>query len=107
MWFAAMSSPGEYPWVFHLIWKLLHNDSNVLGLFASNPFPDHPPRHIRAVLYRYFFAKPENGQNNWWNREKLGLCLPPLSADNPRLVRLLRRAGWLSSAEEPAPHPSR
>ena len=107
MWFAAMSSPGEYPWVFHLIWKLLHNDSNVLGLFASNPFPDHPPRHIRAVLYRYSFAKPENGQISWWNREKLGLWLPPLSADNPRLVRLLRRAGWLSSAEEPAPHPSR
>jgi hypothetical protein len=101
MWFAAMSTPDEYPWRFHLIWKLLHNDANALSLLASNPFPHNPPRYIRAVLYRYSFAKPGNAQDRWWNREKLGLWLPPLSADNPRLVRLLRRAGWLSSAEEP------
>ena len=42
MWFASMSIPTAYPWVFHLIWKLLHNDANALGLFASNPFPNNP-----------------------------------------------------------------
>src|ERR1022692_911498 len=26
MWFAAMSSPNEYPWTLNLVWKLLHND---------------------------------------------------------------------------------
>jgi hypothetical protein len=107
MWFAAMSTPGEYPWVFHLIWKLLHNDAKTLSLFAANPFPGDPPRYIRAVLYRYSFAKPGNAEGRWWNREKLGLWLPPLSADNPRLVRILHRAGWLSSAEEHAGDPSR
>jgi hypothetical protein len=107
MWFAAMSIPAEYPWVFHLIWKLLHNDANALSLFASNPFPNLPPRYIRAVLYRYSFAKPGNEQGEWWNRERLGLWLPPLSADDPRLAWLLRRAGWLSPTEEPSLHPSR
>jgi hypothetical protein len=107
MWFAAMSIPAEYPWVFHLIWKLLHNDANALSLFASNPFPNHPPRYIRAVLYRYSFAKPGNEQGEWWNRERLALWLPPLSAGDPRLAWLLRRAGWLSPAEERSLHPSR
>jgi hypothetical protein len=107
MWFAAMSTPGEYPWVFHMIWKLLHNDTKALSLFASNPFPNQPPRHIRAVLYKYSFAKPGNAQGHWWNRKKLGLWLPPLSAENPRLVRILRRAGWLSPAEEPTPRTPR
>jgi hypothetical protein len=107
MWFASMSIPAAYPWVFHLIWKLLHNDANALGLFASNPFPNNPARYIRAVLYRYSFAKPGNEQGEWWNRERLALWLPPLSAGDPRLAWLLRRAGWLSPAEERSLHPSR
>ncbi|WP_220463977.1 lipase maturation factor family protein [Adhaeribacter radiodurans] len=58
MWFAAMSSPEEYPWTLHLVWKLLHNDPGSVSLFKSNPFPNQPPRYIRAVLYQYTFAKP-------------------------------------------------
>src|SRR4029450_13625161 len=96
MWFAAMSIPAAYPWVFHLIWKLLNNDANALGLFASNPFPNNPPLYIRAVLYRYSSTKPGNEQGEWWNRERLALWLPPLSAGDPRLAWLLFRAGWLS-----------
>ena len=107
MWFASMSIPAAYPWVFHLIWKLLHNDANALGLFASNPFPNNPARYIRAVLYRYSFAKPGNEQGDWWNRERLALWLGPLSAGDPRLAWLLRRVGWLSPAEERSLHPSR
>src|SRR5450432_2003189 len=37
MWFAAMSSPNEYPWTIHLVWKLLHGDAGALSLFANNP----------------------------------------------------------------------
>ena len=94
MWFAAMSSPNQYPWTLHLIWKLLHNDRGALGLFRSNPFPDKPPRYIRAVLYRYSFVPP-NPEGLWWKRERLGLWLPPLEANDPDLKQLLRRAGWL------------
>jgi Lipase maturation factor len=99
MWFAAMSSPRYYPWTFHLVWKLLRNDSGALSLFAANPFPDHPPRYIRAVLYRYAFAPPGNPEGSWWTRERTDLWLPPLAVDDPRLRALLRDAGWL---DEPA-----
>src|SRR5205823_5364777 len=56
MWFAAMETPDEYPWTYNLVWKLLHNDAGALSLFSDNPFPDKPPRYLRAVLYRYSFA---------------------------------------------------
>jgi hypothetical protein len=95
MWFASMSTPDQYPWTLHLVWKLLHNDSGALGLFGGNPFPEKPPRYIRAVLYRYEFARPGNPEGNWWRREELGLWLPPLSADDPRLLNWLQQGGWL------------
>lgn len=100
MWFASMSSPDEYPWTLHLVWKLLHNDPGALSLFAGNPFPGRPPRYIRAVLYRYEFAPPGNPQGDWWQRQELGLWLPPLSADDPRLIEFLRRAGWLDAPND-------
>ncbi len=95
MWFASMSSPRFYPWTFHLVWKLLHNDPGTLSLFASNPFPEHPPHYIRAVLFRYSFAPPGNPEGRWWNRERIDLWLPPLSAGDTRLRGLLQSAGWL------------
>ena len=83
MWFAAMSTPDEYPWTYTLISKLLHNDPGAISLFADNPFPGKPPRYIRAILYRYSFI--ESGKF-WWKRERLGdVWIPALSVDDPRL----------------------
>jgi hypothetical protein len=95
MWFAAMSSPDEYPWTVNLVWKLLHNDPRAVRLFASNPFPGNPPRYIRAVLYRYKFAKPGNPQGLWWNRERLGTWLPAMSAKDARLIDFVKTEGWV------------
>ncbi len=95
MWFAAMSSADEYLWTYNLVWKLLHNDPGAVGLFAGNPFPGKPPRHIRAVLYRYQFAKPGNPQGLWWIRERIGLWLPVLSTKNQQLVRFLKSKEWI------------
>ncbi|MEI6947359.1 lipase maturation factor family protein [Paraflavisolibacter sp. H34] len=95
MWFAAMYSPNRYPWTVHLIWKLLHNDAGALGLFAGNPFPDGPPRYIRAVLYEYRFAPPGNAEGRYWERERLGLWLPAFSVDDPRLLDFLESEGWI------------
>ncbi len=97
LWFAAMASPREYPWTLNLVWKLLHNDPATLSLFArdGNPFPDHPPRYIRAVYYRYHFARPNNPEHVYWTRERLGLWLPALSIDNPDLLAFLQGQGWL------------
>lgn len=98
MWFASMATPEEYPWTLHLIWKLLHNDPGTLSLFGGNPFPQKPPHFIRAVLYRYQFARPGNPQGNWWTRQPLGIWLPPFSIDDPHLLDILRQFGWLEEA---------
>src|SRR3954463_16408827 len=59
MWFAAMSSAQDYPWFPDLLLKLLQGDPGVLSLLRGNPFPDRPPRWIRAQLYLYRFTTPE------------------------------------------------
>jgi len=86
MWFAAMATPDDYPWTLTLVWKLLHNDPGAVSLFAGNPFPAKPPRYIRAVLYRYAFAKPGNPQHLWWNRQRIGNWIPAVSLNELRLV---------------------
>jgi len=93
IWFAAMASPGEYPWTFNFVWKLLHNDIGTLSLIANNPFPSKPPHYIRARLYRYQFAPP--GEKAWWKRDLIGEWLPPLSVDDPDFRHILNAMGWL------------
>ena len=100
MWFAAMGSVQQYPWTLHLVWKLLHDDPGVLSLFRGNPFPDKPPKYIRAVRYRYELVPPDNPQGDWWKREELDAWLPPLSASDPRLLAALKRLGWMRSEGE-------
>ena len=94
IWFAAMSTPGEYPWTLHFVWKLLHNDAGTLGLLANNPFPGEPPRMIRAQLYRYRFAQPDNPAGAWWERELIGTWLPPLSTDDAIWQQTRQVYGW-------------
>ncbi|MFL5741616.1 MAG: lipase maturation factor family protein [Flavisolibacter sp.] len=101
MWFASMSSPNEYPWTVHLVWKLLHNDADAVGLFAENPFASHPPKYIRAVLYRYHFAPPGNPQKLWWTRERIDLWLPPMSVNDAHLLEFLRSQEWIEN-QQPA-----
>ena len=79
MWFAALSSPPV--WVLALLLRLLEGAPDVLKLFAINPFPEHPPRYARAVLYDYRMTDLETRRRTgaWWTRERVGLYLPPLS----------------------------
>jgi hypothetical protein len=78
MWFAAMSSPQDYPWFPQLLLKLLEGDRGVLGLLESNPFPDRPPRWIRAQLYLYRFttADERRASGRWWNRQLVAPYFP-------------------------------
>jgi Lipase maturation factor len=70
MWFAAMSNASDYPWFSSLMVQLLEGDRAVLGLLRRNPFPDRPPRWIRAQLYLYHFTSPEEHRRTgaWWTR---------------------------------------
>ena len=96
LWFAAMSSPEEYPWTYNLVWKLLHDDPHTLGLFAGNPFPDHPPKYVRMVLYIYKFAPLNDPQHRYWIRDRQFVWLPAYSVDSPGLLDVLKQEGWLN-----------
>ena len=95
-----MGTPDEYLWTVNLVWKLLHNDPGALSLFGGNPFPNKPPRYIRAVLYRYQFAPPGNPDGDRRKREELSLWLPPLSLNDSHLIGLLTEAGWLEHSKD-------
>lgn len=81
LWFAALGSASENPWFGNLLVRLLEGTPEVLALLAENPFPDHPPRYVRARLFDYHFttyqARRETGQ--WWRRELLGDYFPVIS----------------------------
>lgn len=92
IWFAAMGDPGDSPWMLHLVAKLLAHDEPVRTLFARDPFGGRPPRAIRVLRYRYAFAP--FGSGRVWDRSEPTIWLPPLTADDPRLVDFLERAGF-------------
>jgi hypothetical protein len=78
MWFAAMSGCQNHPWFILFLQKLLQQDKAVLSLLKTNPFPKEPPHFIRAELYVYHFASPDNAEGLFWTRKYLGPYLPPV-----------------------------
>ena len=83
MWFAALSPAYAYSWFSPLVRKLLQNDASILRLMGRNPFPDSPPRAVRATLYRYRFTTPRERRETgaWWSRTRVGEFLPPVTRD--------------------------
>lgn len=83
MWFAALGTCEENPWFVNFLARLLEGSPPVLRLLASNPFPGHPPRYVRAVLYDYHFtdAATRRATGAWWQREEKGLYCPVLSKE--------------------------
>ncbi len=78
LWFASLGTWREYPWVVRTEALLLHGDSDVLSLFASNPFAKSPPKQVRAVVWEYWFTdlKTKRATGAWWRRELRGLYGP-------------------------------
>ena len=81
MWFAALGNARQNPWFMNFCERLLEGSPDVLSLLAGNPFPDHPPRYIRAGFYDYRLtnAAEHRATAAWWKREFIGEYLPPLS----------------------------
>ncbi|HWL52946.1 MAG TPA: lipase maturation factor family protein [Chthoniobacteraceae bacterium] len=76
MWFAALGPVEQSRWFYALVERLLAGEPEVLALLENNPFPDEPPRWIRAQRYRYHFTRRGEG-DAWWRREPDGTFLPP------------------------------
>jgi Lipase maturation factor len=87
MWFAAMSNYSHHSWFVRFLGKLLVGDRDTLSLLRSNPFPDRPPRFIRADLYRYEFTSPEERRRtgDWWKRQYVGVYFPEISLEEAGL----------------------
>jgi hypothetical protein len=93
MWFAALSNFRDNPWFVRFLVRLLEGSPDVLGLLRTDPFPGHPPRYIRALVYDYHFTRVGDGHPGWWKREFLGLYCPPITLQDgqPTIVELPRK----------------
>jgi lipase maturation factor 1 len=82
MWFAALGTYERNPWFINFCARLREGEPAVTRLLAYNPFPDKPPRYIRALVYDYRFTNfaERRGTGHWWKRELKGLYCPILSA---------------------------
>jgi hypothetical protein len=89
MWFAALSHYQANPWFIRFLQRLMTGEDAVTDLLQHNPFPDQPPRYVRAVLYDYRFSDRETSQTTgqWWQAERLGMYCPPISLSaSPRVA---------------------
>ena len=84
MWFEALRALDRRPpsrWFANFLTRLLQGPPEVLALLEKNPFPDEPPRYVRAALYEYHFTDPaaRRATGDWWRREPEGLYCPQIS----------------------------
>jgi hypothetical protein len=81
MWFAAISPQYAHSWLQPFMLRLLQNDAAALRLLRDNPFPDDPPRYVRAQLYRYRFTTAAElwRDHAWWHRTLEGGYAAPMS----------------------------
>ncbi len=81
LWFASLGEWQQNLMVPRTEELLLEGDEDVLGLFRGNPFPDKPPKYVRAVLWQYWFSTPEEKRKrgDWWRQELLGEYAPELT----------------------------
>jgi hypothetical protein len=84
MWFAALGTRRENTWFVSFLFRLLQGSPEVLSLLDRNPFPDRPPRYVRAVLYDYRFTDfaTQSERGTWWRREAISLYCPVMSLRN-------------------------
>lgn len=85
MWFAALGGYEQNEWVGAFLARLLEGSRPVLDLLAKNPFPEHPPRYVRAVLYDYRFtdAAERRRTGAWWRRREIGPYAPVFERPSP------------------------
>ena len=110
LWFAALASYQNNPWLVNLCSKLLDGDNTeVLQLLPPDaPVRSITPSAVRATLYDYDFTRlnsswaRENphaviasaGSNlEWWTRSNPREYLPALEKSNPSVQDFLKGTG--------------
>jgi len=82
MWFAALGRCEQNPWFERFLERLREGSPPVLRLLAANPFPDHPPRYTRGLVFDYRFTdlRTRRDTGAWWSRRPKGLYCRELEA---------------------------
>ena len=83
MWFAALGDCRGSPWLLGLFRRLLEGSPPVLGLLAGDPFPEGPPRYVRALVHDYRFTDPAERARSgrWWRTGEPRLFCPAVSLE--------------------------
>jgi uncharacterized membrane protein YphA (DoxX/SURF4 family) len=86
MWFAALGSVAENPWLVSFSHRLLQNSPAVVALLETNPFPHTPPKYIRAIVYDYHMSDVHTMMKTgkWWKREFKEVYMPAITLDDAR-----------------------
>ncbi len=76
MWFAALGTCEDNPWVLSLQQRLLEDAAPVKALFET--VPAATPRVLRTRVFEYRFA-PLHAPGRWWTRTETGPYCPAVS----------------------------
>ncbi|KAK3239218.1 hypothetical protein CYMTET_50838 [Cymbomonas tetramitiformis] len=99
MWFAALGSYQNNPWLISFVHRLLTGTPAVINLLDPEryPFKEAPPQAIRADLYYYDFTRLNTSwarrmpevelveswkEGNYWRRSRVGSYLPAVQPNN-------------------------
>jgi hypothetical protein len=80
MWFLPLSPMYAEGWFVPFLGRLLAGDRTTLRLLGRNPFPDAPPRYVRARLFRYRYStwRERRETGAWWVRTPAGDFVSPV-----------------------------
>jgi hypothetical protein len=94
MWFAALQPCEASPWLQGLMTDLARGRPETLALLAGNPFPDSPPRRVRALYYDYRFTDTATlrREGAYWRRQLLGQHCPVVERDPRGVVAARERS---------------
>ncbi len=86
MWFVALSPVYGTEWFGIFVERLLQNDAPTLRLIRRNPFPNAPPRYVRARLYEYRYTTWHEliHDHAWWRRTLVGEYLPAIALNESK-----------------------
>lgn len=101
MWFAALGSEGDNPWLQSLAYRVLTGQPDVLRLLkgVDKQFAAGRPKFMRAVRYIYRYTPWIGHKGAWWTRGAREEYMSITSADNKRMLDNLKQNRILMGLE--------
>ena len=88
-WFLPFQDFNSCVWFQNFLFRLLQGSKPVLALLRFNPFPDNPPKYLRAIVYVYEFSSTstKKARGEWWNRIYVKDTHPPYPLSRGKALR--------------------